>query len=157
MEMTDKEDVMIKKVIQTWIVFSIVFFGASYAAAHCEIPCGIYDDQMRITMISEHITTIEKSMEQIHQLEGAKPVNYNQLIRWVTNKEHHANDLQEVVSQYFMTQRIKFNSEDYTQKLTLLHKLLVSAMKCKQTADLSHINTLRSLLKEFQTVYFHKK
>ncbi len=49
---------MHKKCFQITLVFSIVFFAASYAAAHCEIPCGIYDDEMRINMIAEHITTI---------------------------------------------------------------------------------------------------
>jgi nickel superoxide dismutase len=36
----------------------------------------------------------------------------------------------------------------------VLHKLLVYAMKCKQTTDPSHIITLRSLLKEFEDLYF---
>jgi nickel superoxide dismutase len=31
----------------------------------CEIPCGIYDDEMRINMIAEHITTIEKSVKKL--------------------------------------------------------------------------------------------
>ena len=44
---------------------------ATHAWAHCEIPCGIYDDHMRIHMIEEHITTIEKSMQQIVVLVSA--------------------------------------------------------------------------------------
>jgi len=145
---------MNKKCFQVLCVFSMVFFVVSYASAHCEIPCGIYDDQMRINMIDEHITTIEKSMKQIIELAGQKPTDYNQISRWVMNKEDHANELQHIVTQYFMTQRIKFDTEKYSEKLTLLHKLLVYAMKCKQTTDLAHIATLRSLLKEFQGLYF---
>jgi len=75
-------------------------------------------------------------------------------MRWVMNKEDHANELQHIVSQYFMTQRIKLDTENYSQKLNVLHKMLVYTMKCKQTTDLSHISTLRSLLKEFQDLYF---
>jgi nickel superoxide dismutase len=145
---------MNKKCFQFLCVFSMVFFVVSYASAHCEIPCGIYDDQMRINMIDEHITTIEKSMKQIIELAGQKPTDYNQISRWVMNKEDHANKLQHIVTQYFMTQRIKFDTEKYSEKLTLLHKLLVYAMKCKQTTDVSHIATLRSVLKEFQSLYF---
>ena len=133
---------------------SMTFFDVAFAAAHCEIPCGIYDDQARVKSIAEHITTIEKSMKQILDHQKDKPVNYNQLIRWVMNKENHATALQEIVTKYFMTQRIKPDTKDYSKKLTLLHKMLVSAMKCKQTTDLSHINTLRTLLKEFQGLYF---
>ena len=145
---------MIKKCFQIPCVFLMVFFIASYASAHCEVPCGIYDDQMRINMIAEHVTTIEKSMKQIVELGGQKPMNHNQISRWVMNKEHHANELQHIVTQYFMTQRIKLDTDKYSEKLTSLHKLLVYAMKCKQTTDLSHIATLRSVLQEFQGLYF---
>ena len=143
-----------KKFFQCLLIFSIVLFAVSYAAAHCEIPCGIYDDEMRINMMAEHITTIEKSMKQILKLETSKSVDYNQLIRWVMNKENHANEFQEIVTQYFMTQRIKIDTENYAKKLIMLHKMLVYAMKCKQTTDLSHISTLRSSLKEFHDLYF---
>ncbi|MBE9484139.1 MAG: superoxide dismutase [Bacteroidetes bacterium] len=145
---------MNKKCFHAALVFLMIFFTTAYAAAHCEIPCGIYDDEMRVRMIAEHITTIEKSMNQIVILPGQKPGNCNQRVRWVMNKENHANELQHIVSQYFMTQRIKLDAEKYSQKLTVLHKMLVYAMKCKQSTDLSHITMLRSLLKKFQGLYF---
>ena len=47
----------------------LMFFATSSAYAHCEIPCGIYDDVMRLNMISEHVKTIEKSMGQILELQ----------------------------------------------------------------------------------------
>jgi nickel superoxide dismutase len=125
--------------------------------SHCEIPCGIYDDEMRIEMIYEHIATIEKSMNQIKELEKEGNQNYNQLVRWIVNKENHASELQEIVSQYFMTQRIKPDTKDYEKKLGLLHQMLVYSMKCKQTTDLTHVNTLKGLVKEFQGLYFEKK
>jgi nickel superoxide dismutase len=131
-----------------------VLFSISNAAAHCEIPCGIYDDQLRVQLIAEHATTIEKSMKQIMELGKANPVNYNQLVRWVSNKEDHATEIQQIVSQYFMTQRIKPDQKMYSEKLVVLHKMLVAAMKCKQTTDLSHVNALRTHLKEFELLYF---
>ena len=148
------EGKMSKKCLRFLLVFSMIFFAAPYVAAHCEIPCGIYDDMMRVNMIAEHITTIEKAMKQILELEGQKATNYNQIIRWVMNKERHADELQKIVTQYFMTQRIKFDTKGYSEQLTVLHKLLVYAMKCKQTTDTAHIKTLRSLLKEFEGLYF---
>jgi nickel superoxide dismutase len=127
---------------------------AAVAGAHCEIPCGIYDDQVRADLIAEHITTIEKSMRQIEGLSKADSVNYNQLVRWINNKELHANKLQEIVTQYFMTQRIKLDADKYDEKIGVLHQMLVYAMRAKQTTDLAHIEKLRSLLKEFQKLYF---
>ena len=148
---------MNKRWFQVLLAASVVFFTAPNVAAHCEIPCGIYDDEMRINMIGEHINTIEKSMKEIMNLGAQNQINYNQLIRWVSNKEDHANEIQEIVGQYFMTQRIKADAKNYSQKLALLHKMLIYSMNCKQTTDLSHITTLRSLLKEFQTLYFEQK
>ena len=148
----------IMKIIITSLAtgFFLVFIMAGNLIAHCEIPCGIYDDQVRANLIYEHTVTIEKSMKKIAVLSKEAPVNYNQLVRWISNKEEHANNLQEIVTQYFMTQRIKTDTEEYAKKIALLHKMLVYAMKCKQTTDLSHIETLRTLLKELQTLYFHQ-
>lgn len=143
-----------KKSFQVLFVICVVFLASSYAAAHCEIPCGIYDDAMRVKMIAEHITTIEKSMNEVMKLQGEKTVNYNQLVRWITNKDDHASKLQHIVTQYFMTQRIKPDTTKYQEKLVVLHKMLLQAMKCKQTTDLDHVNMLRSLLKQFEDLHF---
>jgi nickel superoxide dismutase len=131
----------------------VLFFTAGMVSAHCEIPCGIYDDQLRHDLIAEHATTIEKSMNQIVELSKGGMTDYNQLVRWISNKEHHANEIQHIVSQYFMTQRIKPTADKYAQKLKLLHGMLVYAMKCKQTTDLGNVAQLRSLLKEFWKLY----
>ncbi|MGD9045343.1 MAG: superoxide dismutase [Ni] [Desulfobacterales bacterium] len=129
-------------------------FFLSNADAHCEIPCGIYDDELRTKLIAEHATTIEKSMKQIMELSKANSVDYNQLSRWVSNKEAHATKIQKIISQYFMTQRIKPGQKKYVEKLTALHKMLIAAMKCKQTTDFSHVDALRSHLKNFEVLYF---
>ncbi len=145
---------MDKRSLQILSAVFIIFFTVSSAPAHCEIPCGIYNDGMRINMMAEHIKTIEKSMVQIQKLTSNKEMDYNQMTRWVINKERHADELQEIVTQYFMTQRIKPDVKEYSKKLISLHKILIFAMKCKQTTDLSHISTLMNLLKEFRGLYF---
>jgi nickel superoxide dismutase len=134
--------------------FFFLSITAVNVAAHCEIPCGIYDDELRTNLIYEHTVTIEKSMKKIAELSKQNPVNYNQLVRWVSNKEEHATKIQHTVSQYFMTQRIRPDAEKYTDKLSVLHKMLQAAMKCKQSIDLANVQTLRSLLKEFEILYF---
>jgi nickel superoxide dismutase len=136
------------------MLFALVAFGAARVGAHCEIPCGIYDDQLRADLIAEHATTVEKSMKKIVELSKQNPVNYNQLVRWVSNKEKHADEIQYIVTQYFMTQRIKPDAKKYSEKLAVLHKMLIYAMKCKQSTDVAHVNTLRSLTKEFEILYF---
>jgi hypothetical protein len=39
-------------------------------------------------------------------------------------------------------------------QITLLHRMLVEAMKCKQTTDEVHVKALRSLSEAFQKAYF---
>jgi len=148
---------MKKICLQILVGFSFLLVFTINASAHCEIPCGIYDDGMRINMINEHIATIEKSMNQIVKIEQEQHHNSNQLIRWVMNKERHADELQEIVTQYFMTQRINLDTKEYEKKLTLLHQMLIYSMKCKQTTDLSYVNKLRNLVKDFQALYFGGK
>jgi nickel superoxide dismutase len=147
---------MKKRIFQGLTVVLLVGLMTPFAWTHCEIPCGIYDDEMRIKMLEEHITTMEKAMKQIKDLQKKDPINYNQLVRWIVNKENHANEFQEIVTQYFMTQRIKVDAQEYAKKVIVLHKMLVYTMKCKQTTDLSNIQNLRSLLTEFRNLYFSK-
>ena len=132
--------------------------------AHCEIPCGIYDDEARFVSLAEDIATIEKSMQQISELSGDYK-NINQVVRWVHNKEVHADRIRDVITQYFMTQRIQYpegpNDQEaykiYIRELTVLHQMLVQAMKTKQTTDYAHVQKLRTLLEEFHSLYHQPK
>jgi nickel superoxide dismutase len=146
------------------IASALVLAGAGVATAHCEIPCGIYGDMMRIALLQEDITTVEKSMKQVLELSKDPSANANQLVRWVNNKEEHCDKVQRIVTQYFMTQRIKpVSSSDaeahkaYLAKLAALHGMLIHAMKAKQTTDPSHIESLRGLIDEFAELYFSKE
>lgn len=144
---------MKKNLMQVLSAACFLLFFAAFAHAHCEIPCGIYDDEMRLNMISEHVKTIEKSMNEIMKLQKEKKINYNQLVRWIDNKDLHANKIQHIVSQYFLTQRIKFDDKDYVKKVSVLQKMLVYAMKCKQTVDLDNLKKLREVCREFEDFY----
>ena len=145
------------------LLAAVGFFTATVSLwAHCEIPCGIYGDETRFSMIAEDIRTIEKSMTKIEELSGDLK-NINQVTRWINNKEHHADRIREVVTQYFMTQRVKPPSAEdeqafaaYTEQLVSLHKMLIYAMKCKQTTDLENAEKLRRLLDEFKEAYAKK-
>lgn len=127
---------------------------------HCQIPCGIYGDKMRVDMIMEDAATIEKGMEMIRQL-GKEGTNFNQIVRWTVNKDQHAQAIQSTVAAYWLAQRIKQpksqNDADwkkYRKQLELMHGITVAAMKCKQTTDTTHVAALRRHLMEFAQTYF---
>jgi nickel superoxide dismutase len=151
-----------KKSILFLFLSGFLLFGSFQASAHCEVPCGIYEDSVRIALIKEHIATIEKSMIKIEELSKAEKPNYNQLVRWINNKEEHAKKIQDIVSQYFLHQRIKLVDETnekayekYEKQLSLLHKMLVYSMKTKQTTDQGYIKKLRDTVGKFEDSYFH--
>ncbi len=144
------------------LFLSVLVATKSYA--HCEVPCGIYNDQLRVELLMEHFKTIEKAMNKINILSKKSPVDYNQVVRWVNTKEEHANKIQKIVFQYFMTQRIKIKQskdkpayDKYIRQITLAHSMLINAMKAKQTTDVKYVNILRKTLHQFIEVYFTKE
>ena len=112
------------------------------ADAHCQVPCGIYDDPARITRLREDAATITKAITQIHELVGKHdPQAFNQAGRWVSTKEAHASHIIEVVSEYFLAQKVKpvataaSGRDAYLEKLADHHAVMVAAMKTKQQAN----------------------
>ena len=151
-----------KKLIVGIVFVSAIVFG-SLAYSHCQVPCGIYDDEARFGMIAEHIKTIEKSMKLIETLSAESKPNMNQIVRWVNNKDVHADEMSNIITYYFMAQRIKIPPEGdakahsaYVKNLTLLHEMLVYTMQTKQTTDLKNVEKLKSLLNQFHESYYGK-
>ena len=156
------ERIIKKKLILGVILLSAIIF-VSLAYSHCQVPCGIYDDEARFGMIAEHITTIEKSMKLIETLSAESKPNMNQIVRWVNNKDVHADEMSDIITYYFMAQRIKITPESdaeahstYVKNLTLLHEMLVYAMNTKQTTNLENVEKLRALLNQFHDSYYGK-
>ena len=128
--------------------------------AHCQVPCGIYNDAARIIQIQEDFSTIQKAMTKIKELSQQQDAtSMNQLTRWIMTKEDHASKIQKVVSDYFLTQRIKAKTKGsdyntYVKQTTTLHQILVSAMKCKQTVDSKNVDYGLDLIETFIDLYF---
>jgi len=148
-----------KRIVVVSVIATVAIL-ASIAYAHCQMPCGIYDDEARFSSIAENITTIEKAMKEIERLSAEAKPNMNQIVRWVNTKELHADELSETVTYYFMTQRVKLPAagdtkayNKYVEELTLLHPMLVYAMKAKQTTDLTNVEKLKAALDKFHKVY----
>ena len=158
-----KTNVKNRNIFVSIVIVVLALVASSIVYSHCQIPCGIYDDNMRFNMMAEHIATIEKSIKMINQISSEEKPNMNQLVRWVQNKETHADELSHIITYYFMAQRIKPTKktavgeyEKYLERLTLSHQMLVFSMKTKQTTDLSITNQLTELLKNFKKAYYEE-
>lgn len=143
-------------------IFVAILFSSTNLQAHCQVPCGIYDDSTRFVTLNEHITTMAKAMHNIDELSSADSPNFNQIVRWTTNKEKHAEEFSEILNYYFLAQRVKpvsdASSDDhkaYMNKLELIHNMIVLAMKCKQTTDMAHIEAIKAKLDAFEKAYFN--
>ena len=144
------------------VVFAIAgfsFFLIQPVHAHCQIPCGIYDDNARVKAMLEDVATVEKSMKLISELSSKSDAqSQNQLTRWVTNKEKHAQNIISTISDYFLTQRVKPSQKDYAERLIKHHAVILAAMKSKQNIDLKYAKKLKKCVKALLAYYpEHKK
>jgi len=141
--------------ILTALIFAgFVFFLPQLALAHCQIPCGIYDDHARVQSMIEDAATVEKSVKLISELSGKTDAqSQNQLVRWVMNKEKHAQNIISTISDYFLTQRVKSEQNDYTERLAKHHTVIVAAMKAKQNADIKYVDSLKTSIEALLPYY----
>jgi len=119
----------------TAALFLSLAFLPFTVSAHCQIPCGIYDDHARVNAMLEDAATVAKATKLIAELAGKTDAqSQNQVVRWVMNKEQHAQNIISTISDYFLTQRVKSKQADYTTRLVKHHTVIVAAMKAKQKA-----------------------
>ena len=130
------------------------------AVAHCQVPCGIYDDHARIAAMLEDTTTIAKALDQINELAGKHDAqSFNQATRWVMTKEQHAERIQTTIAQYYLAQRVKAAEpgsdayDAYVKSLAEHHAVIVAAMKAKQTVDPNAANVLREAIEVISAYY----
>jgi len=128
-------------------------FQPTQALAHCQVPCGIYDDAARIAHLKEDATTIEKAINSIQTMAGKHDaLAVNQATRWINTKEDHASDIIQVVSEYFLTQKLKPVAEGsdgydaYLKQLADHHAVMVAAMKTKQNVDPATVKDLNKAI-----------
>ena len=148
--------------------FTILFLSvafASTASAHCQVPCGIYDDHARIHMLQEDAMTIAKAVANIDALGRATDAkSFNQRVRWVQAKEEHASRIITLVSEYFLTQKIKAASPNnkkawatYLDQLLACHAVMRTAMKTKQTVSPDAVDELNAAIDKLGQYYPEKQ
>lgn len=130
---------------------------------HCQVPCGIYTDQLRFEQMLEDTKTIAKSITSVETISKSiadgelSPTNVNQMTRWINTKEDHASNIQKTIADYFLTQRIKESNKEYTNQLITSHKVMVAAMKCKQDANPATAETLKKAILDLYRAYEGKE
>jgi len=151
---------LLKKALltSTLTVAGIAFIVPQSLLAHCQVPCGIYDDEARIHAMLEDASTVLKATNLINELSGKKDAqSQNQIVRWVMTKEQHAQKIISTISDYFLTQRVKSDQKDYTERLTKHHTVILAAMKVKQNADHKYVEALHKSIDALAPYYAKEK
>ena len=142
------------KIIQFCVYFLTLNFVGSSLWGHCQVPCGIYNDASRVHQMLEDVTTIHKAIDQIYELNDKRDVqSAQQVIRWVNNKEIHADKIIHTISNYFLTQRVKPSAKDYLLRLREHHTVILLSMKIKQRADAEVAEALREAVEALSKYY----
>ena len=134
---------------------SIIAF-ANLLSGHCQVPCGIYGDELKFGELEQHVETIAKAASSLEDLAAKEPANaqnMQQIVRWTMNKESHAQLIIDEAANYFLAQRIKPGADHYAEKVELLHHIIVFSMKAKQQSDPAAATALGEKIAAFKALY----
>eukprot|EP00933_Yihiella_yeosuensis_P069163 TRINITY_DN753_c0_g3_i3.p1 TRINITY_DN753_c0_g3~~TRINITY_DN753_c0_g3_i3.p1 ORF type:complete len:158 (+),score=55.80 TRINITY_DN753_c0_g3_i3:82-555(+) len=126
---------------------------------HCQVPCGIFTDDLRVKGMMEDAQTIRKSVVQAAELHKAGSLqDVHQMVRWIHTKEEHAAKIMTTTADYFLAQKVKkaeLSEEEYLKQLVLHHDVMVAAMKTKQSSEVATVDALDAALTALEPIY-HK-
>ena len=141
--------------------------------AHCQVPCGIYDDKARLISMLEDTETIRKAVNEIEHIyadhQPLKPNDYNQIVRWVNTKEDHASNIIKTLTEYFILQvsffsfflpikdfltEIKRVNIGESEKLVDYHTAMKYSLLCKQTVEIKKVDQLAQQILKLGRKYY---
>lgn len=141
---------------QLLTAFSALFLCNSGIYAHCQMPCGIYHDDMVYDIVDQYIETMYKGISVMTESKFSTPRERNEFIRWVNTKENSSDQVAEQILSYFLQQKIKPGESDTAKKLESAHKLLFLLVQIKQNADIEVLNRFTEEWDSFKT-QFHRE
>ncbi|GAB4236458.1 MAG: superoxide dismutase [Ni] [Chlamydiales bacterium] len=140
--------------MSSWItsaVFAVFILNGGILLGHCQMPCGIYNDQMVYDRIDEYYQTMYKAVAALENNAFSNVQDRNQFVRWVMQKDVQSDEAAHILTNYFLQQKIKpSNDEDTHELVHVLHHLLFLIVQIKQTVDID-------IVKDFGKEWEHFK
>ncbi len=124
--------------------------------AHCQMPCGIYHDDMVYDQLDQFVETVYKGISVMNESHFTTPKERNEFCRWVTEKENSCNEAANLITVYFLQQKIKPDEEDTVKRLKSAHKLLFLLVGIKQNSDLDFVKQFNEEWEKFKLM-FHRQ
>jgi nickel superoxide dismutase len=144
----------IHKIFIGLIGVSMLFQGN--LSAHCQMPCGIYHDDMVYDQIDQFVETVYKGISVLNEGRFTSVRDKNEFIRWVAQKENCCNEAAEIITTYFLQQKIKPDEPDTAKRLASAHKLLFLLVAIKQNTDLDFVKQFNEEWEKFKLM-FHRE
>ncbi|MCB1112098.1 MAG: hypothetical protein H7A37_09090 [Chlamydiales bacterium] len=124
--------------------------------AHCQMPCGIYHDDMVYDQVDQYVETMYKAMAELNSINLDTVKNQNTFVRWVFQKEKQSDEISKLILEYFLQQKIKPDEPDTAKKLELAHKMLFLIVGIKQNTDVAIIHQFMEVWDQFKHM-FHRE
>ena len=123
------------------------------AYAHCDIPCKIYDP----AVVQVAALSVVRILDIISELEDSSKGNQSELARLTIEKENQArivkDEIRIIWGDYFKDPQI----EMYPNIHSLVHSIMMSGSKCKQSIDRQNGLDLVELVNEFTEAFWGTK
>lgn len=146
---------MLKKIIGTALL-SCTLLLQTDLSAHCQMPCGIYHDDMVYDQIDQVVQTVYKAMSMLNELKFDTVQDRATFVRWVMQKEKECDDAAHLITVYFLQQKIKPGDPDSVKKLVCAHKLLCCLVAMKQNTDVKFVMQFNEDWEKFKLM-FHRE
>lgn len=121
--------------------------------AHCQMPCGIYHDEMVFNQIDQYIETMYKGITELKNSQFSTPFERNNFIRWVVLKENASNEMANLITEYFLQQKIKPGEADTAKRLVSAHKMLFQLTAIKQNVNIKMIEDFADEWESFKQMF----
>lgn len=126
-------------------------------SAHCQLPCGIYHDDLEFGNLEQCVQTLHRANDGILENASSSALNENQRVRFILLKDQYADQFVQLLTTYFLQQRIQPGKPSTQALLTLSHQMMQTAMKIKQSVDQNKVDQLSHQLMEFKKLYQEQK
>lgn len=123
---------------------------------HCQMPCGIYHDDMVYDQIDQYSETMYKGIAVMLDSKFQTVKERNEFIRWTMLKEEASNDVATLLTTYFLQQKIKPGEPDTPKRIESVHRLLFLLVAIKQNADLEFVKEFTEEWEKFKLM-FHRE
>ena len=131
-------------------IYAVIFVASpANGLAHCQIPCGIYHDDLIFATLEQNGETLQKAVHELNE----PGISTNQSVRWILNKETQSDQIAQTMLTYFLQQRVKAGDPKRAEKLNFIATICMQCAKVKQTTDVNEVIALGKEIKELKKLF----